>query len=100
ANAPAANGTDLDDVGRYTWGHPGAMVVPTALAVAEETGASGKEFLAAVALGYEVAFRSGRCLNFGAGGPPVDGAREFRACGSWGAAACAAVAAHLMHLPP
>ena len=99
ANATAANGTDLDDVGRFTWGHPGAMVVPTALAVAEETGASGKEFLAAVALGYEVAFRSGRCLNFGAGGPLVNAAREFRACGSWGAAACAAITAHLMHLP-
>jgi 2-methylcitrate dehydratase PrpD len=99
ANATAANGTDLDDVGRYTWGHPGAMVVPTALAVAEETGASGQEFLTAVALGYEVAFRSGRCLNFGVGGPTVNGAREFRACGSWGAAACAAVTAHLLHLP-
>lgn len=99
ANATAANGTDLDDVGRYTWGHPGAMVVPTALAVAEETGASGKEFLAAVALGYEVAFRSGRCLNFGAAGPLVNAAREFRACGSWGAATCAAITAHLMHLP-
>jgi len=98
ANATAANGTDLDDVGRYTWGHPGAMVVPTALAVAEETGASGKEFLAAVALGYEVAFRSGRCLNFGAGGPLVNAAREFRACGAWGAAACAAIAAHLLRL--
>jgi 2-methylcitrate dehydratase PrpD len=98
ANATAANGTDLDDVGRYTWGHPGAMVVPTALAVAEETGASGKEFLAAVALGYEVAFRSGRCLNFGAAGPLVNAAREFRACGAWGAATCAAVTAHLMRL--
>jgi len=98
ANATAANGTDLDDVGRYTWGHPGAMVVPTALAVAEETQASGREFLAAVALGYEVAFRSGRCLNFGAGGPLVNAAREFRACGAWGAAACAAVTAHLMRL--
>jgi 2-methylcitrate dehydratase PrpD len=100
ANATAANGTDLDDVGRYTWGHPGAMVVPTALAVAEETGASGKEFLVAVALGYEVAFRSGRCLNFGTAGPLVNAAREFRACGAWGAAACAAITAHLMRLPP
>jgi 2-methylcitrate dehydratase PrpD len=98
ANATAANGTDLDDVGRYTWGHPGAMVVPTALAVAEETEASGREFLAAVALGYEVAFRSGRCLNFGAGGPLVNAAREFRACGAWGAATCAAITAHLMRL--
>lgn len=98
ANATAANGTDLDDVGRYTWGHPGAMVIPTALAVAEDRKISGKEFITAVALGYEVAFRSGRCLNFGAGGPLVNAAREFRACGSWGAASCAAIAAHVMRL--
>lgn len=99
ANAVAANGTDLDDVGRYTWGHPGAMVVPTALAVAEQTKATGPEFLASIALGYEVAFRSGRCLNFGQGGPAVNAAREFRACGAWGAATCAAIAAHLKRLP-
>jgi 2-methylcitrate dehydratase PrpD len=98
ANATAANGTDLDDVGRYTWGHPGAMVVPTALAVAEDTGASGREFLAGVVLGYEIAFRSGRCLHFGTEGPIVNAAREFRACGAWGATACAAIAAHLRHL--
>src|SRR6185437_12751699 len=93
------NGTDLDDVGRYTWGHPGAMIVPTALALAEERGATGAGFIAAVVVGYEVAFRAGRCVNFGVGAPPVDAAREYRACGSWGASACAAVAAHLSHLP-
>lgn len=100
ANATAANGTDLDDVGRYTWGHPGAMVVPSALAMAEQCRASGKEFITSVALGYEVAFRSGRCLNFGSGAPVVDAAREFRACGSWGAPACAAIAAHAKRISP
>jgi 2-methylcitrate dehydratase PrpD len=99
ANAIAANGTDLDDVGRYTWGHPGAMIVPTALALAEESGATGAMFCTAIVIGYEVAFRAGRCVNFGLGAPAVDAAREYRACGSWGAAACAAVAAHLAHLP-
>lgn len=98
ANAIAANGTDLDDVGRFTWGHPGAMIVPTALALAEEAGSTGAMLLAAIVVGYEVAFRSGRCVNFGNGAPAVDAAREFRACGSWGAAACAAVAAHLTRL--
>ena len=100
ANATAANGTDLDDVGRYTWGHPGAMVVPTALAMAEQSGACGRDFIANVALGYEVAFRSGRCLNFGPDAPVVDAAREFQACGSWGAPACAAIAAHSKGLSP
>ncbi len=34
--------------------HPGTSVPPAALAAAEETGASGKEFITAVAAGYEV----------------------------------------------
>src|SRR5947209_2605398 len=34
--------------------HPGTAILPAALAAAEMTGASGKEFLVAVAAGYEV----------------------------------------------
>ncbi|HEY4370312.1 MAG TPA: MmgE/PrpD family protein [Burkholderiales bacterium] len=34
--------------------HPGTSVIPAALAAAEATGASGREFLTAVAAGYEV----------------------------------------------
>src|SRR5437899_1467731 len=34
--------------------HPGTAILPAALAAAEATGASGKEFLTAVAAGYEV----------------------------------------------
>ncbi len=90
ANATAANGTDIDDCGKYTWGHPGALVVPTALAVGESVAASGADVLAAVVAGYEVAFRVSRCTH----------AAEayYRACGSWGAPACAAVAARLLGL--
>lgn len=90
ANATAANGTDIDDCAKYTWGHPGALVVPTALAVGERVAASGADVLAAVVAGYEVAFRISRCTH----------AAEayYRACGSWGAPACAAVAARLLGL--
>ena len=98
ANAVAANGTDIDDCGRYTWGHPGAQVVPTAFALAEGQGVSTAELVTAVVIGYEVAFRSGRCLNYGDDGPPVSATREYRACGSWGAAACAAISARLRRL--
>ncbi len=75
------------------------MIVPTALAVAEECGATGEMLCAAVVVGYEMAFRAARCINFGVGSPPIDPAREYRACGSWGAATCAAIAAHLLRLP-
>ena len=41
-------------------GHVGVVVVPTALAVAEQAGASGAELLASLVAGYEVALRIGR----------------------------------------
>jgi 2-methylcitrate dehydratase PrpD len=91
ANAVAANAVDVDDIGIYTWGHPGAQVVPAALALAEREHLDGRELLLAVVAGYEIAFRAGRCLNY----PAIEVSsveRSFRACGSWGSLACAAVA--------
>ena len=44
----------------HACGHFGAVVLPAALAVAEETGASGAALLAAVVAGYETALRIGR----------------------------------------
>lgn len=97
ANAVAANAVDIDDCGIYTWGHPGAQVVPTALALAEEHHLSGRELLTAIVVGYEVAFRAGRCMNF-AQSQIASGERTFRACGSWGSLACAAIACHVLGL--
>jgi 2-methylcitrate dehydratase PrpD len=63
ADAAFANGTLFhgrvqDDA--HPGGHVGVVVVPAALAVAEEAGASGADLLAAVVAGYEVALRIGR----------------------------------------
>lgn len=91
ANAVAANAVDVDDVGIYTWGHPGAQVVPAALALAERGHLDGRDMLLAVVVGYEIAFRAGRCLN-SALSQVSSVERSFRACGSWGSLACAAVA--------
>jgi 2-methylcitrate dehydratase PrpD len=52
ANATAANALDYDDTGAT--GHPGATVVPAALALGEVRDRSGADFLAAVLAGYEV----------------------------------------------
>jgi len=57
-NCNAASALDLDDGHRMAMGHPGACVIPTALAVAETAGAAGREFLAAIVAGYEVAVRA------------------------------------------
>ncbi|HEX9899898.1 MAG TPA: MmgE/PrpD family protein [Candidatus Methylomirabilis sp.] len=57
-NCNAASALDLDDGHRMAMGHPGAVVIPAALAIAEMTGATGREFLAAIVAGYEVAVRA------------------------------------------
>jgi len=90
ANGCAANGLDTDDSARYAYGHAGAQVFPTALAVAEARGLSGADLLCGLVVGYEVAHRMGRCWH--------DHHEVYQACGSWGSVACAAVAAHLMKL--
>lgn len=54
ANSAAAAALDLDDGHRIARGHPGAAVIPTALAVAHETAATLEELIAAIVIGYEV----------------------------------------------
>jgi len=91
ANGAAANALDSDDSARYAYGHAGAQLFPTALALAEARDLDGTRLLAGLVVGYEVAHRIGRCWH--------DDHDVYQACGSWGAVACAAVAAHLLDLP-
>lgn len=51
--AAAGHGLELDDGYRAGSAHPGVVVVPAALAVACERGASGRQLLEAVVAGYE-----------------------------------------------
>jgi 2-methylcitrate dehydratase PrpD len=90
ANGCAANGLDTDDGARYAYGHAGAQLFPTALAVAEAGGLSGSDLLCGLVVGYEVAHRIGRCWH--------DHHEIYQACGSWGSVACASIAARLMKL--
>ncbi len=92
ANANAGNALDIDDDQIYTRGHPGVMIFPAALAAAEKVGATGKALLEALIVGYEVAPRFGYVQHAQGG--------TYRADGSWGAVACAAVAARLLGLDP
>lgn len=52
-NASRADALEFSDVNKLAGGHPGCMVVPTAINVAEEYGASGKDLLLAIVSGYE-----------------------------------------------
>lgn len=92
ANGYAANGFDSDDGGIFTKGHPGAQLFPTTLALSEKLDKSGADLLTAMVVGYEVAFRAGRCWH--------DQHDVWQACGSWGSMATAAAASHLMGLEP
>jgi 2-methylcitrate dehydratase PrpD len=58
-NAMAGVWNELDEGHFYTNGHPGIHVIPAALAHAQEHGLSGKDLLAAIVVGYEVAGRIG-----------------------------------------
>lgn len=91
ANGIAASALDLDDGHRLAMGHPGAAVIPAALAVAETTGAGGREFLAAVVAGYEVAVRASVARV------PAYKERQY-STGIWGALGAAAAAGTLLRL--
>ena len=76
---------EMDDLERASVTHPGCVVIPAALALAEARGSSGREFLAAVVLGYEIVIRVGEAV----------GKRHYyywhntATCGTFGAAAAA-----------
>ena len=61
----AVHAEDYDDTHLVTVVHPGAPVVPAALAMAELCGSSGRELLEAVVMGVEVACRVGLGLGPG-----------------------------------
>ena len=90
ANAVLGNALDFDDGHRLAKGHPGANVIPAALAVAEAAGATLEELLAAIVVGYELAVRAAIDLHARS--------RDYRASGAWGAIGAAAACARLLGL--
>src|ERR1700733_5616381 len=61
ANGALAHSFELDSLTRSGAGaHPGATVLPPALAVAQQIGASGRQLITAVVAGNEVMIRIGR----------------------------------------
>lgn len=64
ANGVNANLIDFNDTILDPVGHLSSEVVPVALAIAERVHASGRELIAAVTLGYEVAMRIGTACGY------------------------------------
>jgi 2-methylcitrate dehydratase PrpD len=94
ANGAFAHALELDDDHRIAVLHPGAVVVPAALAVAEAERCSGRTFLRALLIGYEVTCRLGEVFR---GSQFYHGMHPTALCGVFGAAAAAAVASGLDH---
>ena len=86
-NGTASHAFELDDYHNAKL-HPGAVVVPAAVALAEKLGASGARLVTAIAAGYEVMIRSSLALNPSAA--RLRGWHLTGVCGPFGAAAACA----------
>jgi 2-methylcitrate dehydratase PrpD len=92
ADAALVNGTavhafEVDDYHNAKL-HPGAAVIPAAIAVAERMNSTGAELITAIAAGYEVMIRSSLALNPSAA--RLRGWHLTGVCGPFGAAAACA----------
>jgi 2-methylcitrate dehydratase PrpD len=87
-NGVLAHSDETDDSHGPSQSHPGASIVPAALALGEELGISGQHYLRAVTLGYDVGPR----LTMALGGPTFreESRRSTHAfAGTFGSAAAA-----------
>jgi 2-methylcitrate dehydratase PrpD len=92
SDAALVNGTsvhafELDDYHQAKL-HPGAVVIPAAIAIAEKLGSTGEQLVTAIAAGYEVMIRSSLALNPSA--TRLRGWHLTGVCGPFGAAAACA----------
>ena len=92
ANGTVMNAVDYDDGHALAKGHPGAVIIPAALAAAEATGAGHEEFLLATLIGYEVGIRAAIAQH--------DRWPLFHSSGTWGAVGAAAGCARVLMLSP
>lgn len=93
ANGAAAHSLELDDVVNEASLHPAVAIMPAAMAAAQLAGCSGKEFLAAIVIGYEVAIKLGIALD-----PAAHYARGFHPTGTCGTMGAAITAAKILGL--
>ena len=92
ASATAIHSFDFDDHSRAKI-HPGAIVVPVALALGERQGADGRQVLRAIAAGYETMNRVSQAAN-----PSRARMRGWHLTGTCGTFAAAATASVLLGL--
>jgi 2-methylcitrate dehydratase PrpD len=91
-NGISAHSLDLDDGHRVAQLHPGGVVFPSAVAIAEANNIDGWKFLESVVCGYEVAIVLGILAN------PYHRNQGFHSTGTIGTFASCAVASKLLNL--
>jgi 2-methylcitrate dehydratase PrpD len=91
--ATSAHSLELDDVVNAASLHPAVVIMPAALAAAHFAACSGREFIAAIAAGYEVTIKLGVALD-----PAVHYARGFHPTGTCGTLGAAVTVAKLLKL--
>jgi len=92
-NAASSHYAEQDDVHNGSVFHPGTVVFPAALAVAQSLGAGGRDLLTAAVAGYEVGIRVGEFLG-------RTHYKVFHTTGTAGTLAAAAAAGRLLQLDP
>lgn len=94
-NGVLAHSLDFDDTHREGSIHPGAVVIPAALALAEEGGLDGRALITAIVAGYEVACRVSMAL-----GPKSHYDRGFHPTATAGHFGATAAASSVLGLQP
>ncbi|KAJ5190523.1 uncharacterized protein N7498_009508 [Penicillium cinerascens] len=90
-NGASSHVVEQDDLHNSSIMHPATVIYPTALAVAQEVGASGEDFIAACVVGYEVGCRVGEFLG-------KSHYERFHTTATGGVIGVAAAVAHLLKL--
>jgi 2-methylcitrate dehydratase PrpD len=63
-NGTASHALDFDDCNNTLGGHPSVPILPALFALADETGATGKDFIAAYVAGFETECKLSMVVNF------------------------------------
>lgn len=91
-NGILGHGLVREDMHTGSVSHLGVVVLPTLMALASETPASGRDFLTAAVCGYEVGAQIGRALM------TPENVRQYRPTGICGPPGAALAGARMLHL--
>jgi 2-methylcitrate dehydratase PrpD len=86
-NGATSHAVEMDDVHKTSKTHTGAVVIPAAVTLAGYQGASGKDLITSIVMGYESAYRIGTGIN--ASAHRLQGWHATGICCTFGSAAAA-----------